>query len=217
MPATGILQLRISRFMAATDQDAAWTTTFSAARRILAESAGLRAVILDLRGNSGGNLQAAVELAGGWLSPNQAVIEQVGRHPGRNRVWRANPPRLPDVPIVVLIDGETASAAEVLAHALRRTRGAPLVGMPSHGKWTVQQMFLLPQDEACLLTVAHLHVPGGARLERPLEPDALVQHEQSACWRRWQAEAAGLVPLPSDPVLERGVELALGLLGPHNH
>jgi carboxyl-terminal processing protease len=217
MPEPGILHVRISRFMAATDAGEPWTATFAGMQRMLSGSAGLRAVVLDLRGNSGGNLQAAVEIAGGWLSPNQAVIEQVGRHPGRNRIWRANPPRLPDVPVVVLIDGETASAAEVLAHALRRVRGSPLVGMPSHGKWSVQQLFLLPQDEACLLTVAQLHAPGGGPLDRPLTPDALVQQERAACWQRWQAEAAGIRPLPSDPVLDRGVELARGLIRANNH
>jgi carboxyl-terminal processing protease len=216
MAEPGILHLRLGRFKAASDATVPWTATYEGVRSLLNTSDGLRAVVLDLRGNSGGNLQAAVEVAGGWLSPNQAVIEQIGRHPGRNRVWRANPPRLPDVPVVVLIDGETASAAEVLAHVLRRVRGSPLVGMPSHGKWSVQQLFLLPQGEACLLTVAQLHVPGGASLLAPLDPDALVLQERTACWQRWQAESAGLTPLPSDPVLDRGVELARGLIRTNN-
>ncbi len=209
-PAPGIVQLRIGRFLPAATAEATATATALAVHDALADRAGLRAVILDLRGCAGGNLQAAVEIAAGWLPVGATVIEQAGTDPARSRRWTANSARLPDVPVVALIDDGTASAAEVLAHALHRERGTPLVGTPSHGKWSVQQLFLLPQGDALVLTVARLMPPGGAALTVPLQPDVTVAQEAAVTWRRWQAELAGTT-LPADAQLNRAIELATAL------
>jgi carboxyl-terminal processing protease len=150
-----------------------------------------------------------VEIASGWLPARTTVIEQTGRDPARSRSWSADGPRLPDVPVVILIDGGTASAAEVLAQALRRVRGSPLIGSPSHGKWSVQQLFLLPRGDALLLTVAQLRPPGGTILDGPLRPDILVPQDEATTWACW-AEPEGR---RQDAQLQRAVETvtALGL------
>ena len=190
--APGILHLRIGRFLPASEADADVTITTSAVRAALATRAELRGVVLDLRGCAGGNLQAAIEIASAWLPVGASVIEQVGRDPARSRVWRASGLRLPDLPLAVLINGGTASSAEVLAHALHRLRGAPLIGSPSHGKWSVQQLFLLPRGDALLLTVAQLRVPDGAVLDGPLQPDIAVPQDSLVTWRCWAGEGVDL-------------------------
>ncbi len=201
----GLVHLRIGRFLPAVDAEATSTVTAAAVHTALAARPDLRAVILDLRGCAGGNLQAAVELAAGWLPVGAAVIEQVGREPARSRIWSATAARLPDVPVVVLIDGATASSAEVLAHALHRVRRGPLVGTPSLGKWSVQQLFLLPRGDAMLLTVAQLKPPGGAVLAGPLQPDVVVAQDLEATWRSWAGSG-------SDVQLARAVEIAAALV-----
>ncbi len=212
-PAPGVLHLRIGRFMPAATVDAAATTTFLAVRRHLAGD-GLNACILDLRGCSGGTLQAAVEIAAGWLPAGAVVIEQNGRDPSRSRSWRAEVPRLPQLPVFVLIDGGTASSAEVLAHTLQRTRSARLIGSPSVGKWSLQQTFLLPGGDALRLTVATVSAPGGQPMTDPLIPDEAVAQDQAVSWARWRAELAGLPDLPPDPQLARAMFLATALQKP---
>lgn len=203
-PVPGIVHLRIGRFLPASEADADVTTTTAAVRAALAARSDLRGAVLDLRGCAGGNLQAAVELASAWLPVGATVIEQVGRDPARSRAWSASGLRLPDVPLAVLIDGGTASSAEVLAHALRRVRGAPLIGAPSHGKWSVQQLFLLPRGDALLLTVAELRPPGGPVLTAPLQPDIAVPQDALATWRSWAGEGV-------DAQLARAVEVVTAL------
>ena len=212
-PAAGVLRLRIGRFMPAATAEAATTPTFQSVRRQLAGD-GVKACIIDLRGCSGGTLQAAVEIAAGWLPVGAVVIEQHGRDPARSRSWRAEVPRLPTVPVIVLIDGATASSAEVLAHTLRRVVGASLIGSPSVGKWSLQQTFLLSDGDALRLTVATISPPGGASLSGPLLPDVTLLQEQVVTWARWRAELAGWSDLPPDAQLERAVAMAMALPTP---
>lgn len=208
LAAPGILHVRIGRFLPAGSPDQPQTATAAAVRTALTGTTALRAVVLDLRGCAGGSLQAAVEVASCWLPPDTAVIEQSGRDPARARTYSSDGPRLTDAPVVLIIDAATASSAEVLAQTLRRTRRAPLIGTASHGKWSVQQLFLLPGGDAMTLTVAHLRIPGSERLDGPLAPDVTLAQDATVTWRRWRAELAGNASLPPDPQLERAVELA---------
>lgn len=222
-PAPGIALVRIGRFMPA-PAGAEATATASGLRRVLGCVEGLQAVILDLRGCAGGNLAAAVEIAAGWIPPGAAVAEQIGRDPARARVWSADVARLPDVPVVVLVDGGSASAAEVLARALRHYRHAPVVGAPTFGKGSVQQLFLLPHGDAISLTVARLKDPAGAWVDQPLQPDVAVAQDMTVTWRRWYGETrypmaydgtpiqpSGPVPEP-DPQLDRALDAVRTLL-----
>lgn len=207
----GVLHLRIGRFLPAASPADPLTATAAAVRAALAAAAGMRAAVLDLRGCAGGSLQGAVEVASCWLPPGADVIEQAGRDPARARAFRSLGPRASDAPVVALIDADTASAAEVAALALRRARRAPLVGAPSHGKWTVQQLFLMPDGDAISLTVARLRTPGGEDLDGPLLPDVAVAQERSATWLRWRGELAGAAEPGSDPQLSRAREVAIAL------
>jgi len=124
----GLYYIRITEFVPHTPG------AFHEAYRSLSEPRGL---VLDLRGNPGGQLQMAAEIADRFLSAGEIVRTVHGG--GRPYVHHAYPTgTYPPVPLVVLIDERTASAAEILAGALRIHRRALLVGRPSYGKWSVQ-------------------------------------------------------------------------------
>lgn len=136
-----------------------------------------RGVILDLRGNPGGFLDVAVDLAGWFLPRGTVVVTQEGRE-GAEKVLRANGnAALERIPVVVLIDEGSASASEILAGALRDHRQIPLVGQKSFGKGTVQELQNLQDGSLLKLTVAHWVLPSGHILEKNggLTPDHEVE------------------------------------------
>ena len=138
--------------------------------------AGARGVVLDLRGNPGGYLDVAVNIAGWFLPRGTVVVSQQGRD-GMNEVMRANGNEaLVRIPTVVLIDGGSASASEILSGALRDQRHIPLVGDTSFGKGTVQELEDLPDGSLVKLTIAHWVLPSGHILENGgLTPDYEVK------------------------------------------
>jgi C-terminal peptidase prc len=108
------------------------------------EKAGMRALILDLRGNSGGLFEVAVEVARRFL-PKGTIVSTQHQDPSLNTTYYARSPApFPRLPLVVLVDGETASSAEVLAGALKENRRARLVGQPTYGKGCSQGFLRLP-------------------------------------------------------------------------
>jgi carboxyl-terminal processing protease len=138
-----------------------------------AAGSGPAGVVLDLRGNPGGLLDEAVETASAFLDGG-AVVSYTRRTGGSVRLdaVAAGDVR---VPLVVLVDGGTASAAEVVAGALQDRGRAVLVGSRTFGKGTVQEPRTLPDGSALELTVARYRTPAGRNLEGAgLEPDIQV-------------------------------------------
>lgn len=122
-------------------------------------SNGLSGLVLDLRGNPGGLLDEAVETADLFLDRGVIAITE-GRHPQSDQRFDAESgDMLPDIPIVVLIDGGTASAAEILAAALQDHRRAVVVGSVSYGKGTVQKVLTMPNSGELALTWARYLTP----------------------------------------------------------
>ncbi|MEK7413434.1 MAG: S41 family peptidase, partial [Planctomycetota bacterium] len=215
-PVAGIAMIRIGRFLPSRTNESgptAATTTADGLRRAIASIPDVRAIVLDLRGCSGGNLQAAVECAASWAPAEAAIVEQVARDPAKSRTWSATAPRLPRVPIIVVVDGGTASSAEVLAHALRFHLRSPIVGAPTMGKGTVQQLFLLPHGDALRLTVARLRAPSDAWLDQPLQPDVLVAQSTETTLKAWinEGKTDGATVVVEDQQLARAIELATAL------
>ncbi len=142
---------------------------FTALRRLGPEVA---AVIIDLRGCPGGELLAAIGLASDFL-PRGAEIATVTDGEGDAITYRARGPGLPGLPLHILVDRGTASAAEVFAGALRAHGRAVVVGETTHGKGVVQA--LVPgatEPGALYATVASVTLPGGAPLQGlGIEPD----------------------------------------------
>ena len=121
----------------------------------------LRGIILDLRGNPGGLLDQAVSLADVFM-PKGPIVATVGRHPASRQFFEASGDSMaPQIPIVVLINGGSASSSEIVAAALQDVGRAVIVGSASYGKGTVQTVLRLPNDGELTLTWAQLVTPSG--------------------------------------------------------
>lgn len=130
---------------------------------------GAEGLVLDLRGNGGGLLEEAVLVSSIFIEDGPIVATAGRRRP--RRVFRAVGRALPRRPLVVLIDGDTASAAEIVAAALGERGAATLVGSRTFGKGTFQEVVDLPNGGGLNLTVGEYRTPRGKRLNhRGLEP-----------------------------------------------
>ncbi len=140
------------------------------------ESEGAKALVLDLRSNPGGLLTAAVEVSEKFLKRGSLIVFTRGRDNRMERSYRARARKsFPNVPMVVLINGYSASASEIVAGALQDNRRAVLVGEKSFGKGSVQSV--LPQDggTAIRLTTAKYYTPSERVIhEIGIEPDVVV-------------------------------------------
>ncbi|PTY01020.1 carboxyl-terminal protease [Verrucomicrobia bacterium LW23] len=124
------------------------------------ESQGMEALVLDLRNNPGGLLDSAVEIAGAFLPPNTVVVSTQGRTPQQSYEYRSrNGRRHPNYPITVLINGYSASAAEIVAGALKDMRRALILGETSFGKGSVQSVQDLGNGVGLRLTTARYYTP----------------------------------------------------------
>ncbi|MDR3441365.1 S41 family peptidase [Telmatospirillum sp.] len=124
----------------------------------------LKGVILDLRGNPGGLLDQGVAVADLFIA-HGPIVSARGRHPDSVQAYEAQPGDPgEDVPVVVLVDGGTASAAEIVASALQDAGRAVLVGTNSYGKGTVQTVKALPNKGELTLTWSRFHSPSGYAL-----------------------------------------------------
>ncbi len=126
--------------------------------------AGLQGFVLDLRNNPGGLLDQAVAVSDLFLEGGR-VVSTHGRHPDSHQYFEATPGDVTGgKPIVVLIDGNSASASEIVAAALQDDGRAVVIGSNSYGKGTVQQVLTMPNDGELTLTWARFHAPSGYTL-----------------------------------------------------
>ncbi len=134
----------------------------------------LTGLVLDLRGNPGGYLNQAVAVADLWLAEG-VIVTTVGRDRPEpaGRARSAGTDR--DLPLVVVVDGGSASAAEIVAGALQDHGRANLVGYTTWGKGSVQQFFDLPDGSALKLTTARYYTPSGRSIHGSgIQPDLLL-------------------------------------------
>jgi carboxyl-terminal processing protease len=137
---------------------------------------GMRSLVLDLRGNPGGLLNVAVEIAERFLDRG-VIVSTRGRAPGQSQVYRASSRALWTMPLVVLIDHDSASASEILAGALSDHNRATLIGERTYGKGSVQSIFALRSAPAGLkLTTAKFYSPSNRPYnEQGVEPNVTVR------------------------------------------
>ena len=120
--------------------------------KTLKETGEVKGIVLDLRGNKGGYLKQALDIADSFMSEGK-MIYTLGKEPGKRKFYRASSGEFyKDVPMVVLADGQTASAAEVVALALKENGRAKIVGAQTYGKGTVQNIYKLENGGYLALT-----------------------------------------------------------------
>ena len=159
----GLAYIRITQFGERTSDDVA------AVLATLMAAGPPQGLIIDLRGNTGGLLDAAVQVCDLLLADGVIVTMNDRRFPhGLTRPQQAtSATMLPEVPLAILIDSQTASAAEVVAACLQDHARATVVGSRSYGKGTVQTVVPLPAGQSAIrLTTAEYRRPGGGLLER---------------------------------------------------
>lgn len=133
---------------------------------------GMRALVLDLRDNAGGLLDEGVEVADLFLDAGREIVSVRGRVPGISKTHSDRRPQAwTDLPIVVVVNAYSASAAEIIAGALQDQDRAVVVGTPTFGKGLVQTVFNLGGDEWLKLTTARWYTPSGRTIQRPRGPD----------------------------------------------
>jgi carboxyl-terminal processing protease len=133
--------------------------------------AGMRRLIFDLRGDPGGLLDQGVAVADLFLDPGQKIVSMRGRTSASDRDYVDRfPQSWPDMPIVVLVDSESASASEIVSGALQDHDRAVIVGTTSYGKGSAQSLFTMPEGGALKLTTALWYTPSGRSINKP-RPD----------------------------------------------
>ena len=128
---------------------------------------GMKSLVMDLRGNPGGLLDQGVKVADLFLDSRQEIVSTRGRARGSTKEFYDEARQVwPDLPIVVLVNDGTASAAEIIAGALQDHDRAVVVGAPTFGKGLVQTLFPLGEGVALKLTTARWYTPSGRTIQR---------------------------------------------------
>ena len=153
--------VRISNFGSTTTDEFVKATNYLTA-------CGMKNLVLDLQGNPGGYLQAAVTLSDQFLNNNEMIVYTEGRTTGRQE-YHAGKDKIDLNKIVVLVDGYTASAAEIVSGALQDHDRGIIVGRRTFAKGLVQRSIPLPDGSEMRLTIAHYYSPVGRCFQKPYE------------------------------------------------
>jgi carboxyl-terminal processing protease len=133
---------------------------------------GAKSLILDLRANPGGLLEQGTRVADLFLGKGQRIVSLRGRTPAANQDFTdSTAQRWPDLPLTVLVDEKSASAAEIVAGALQDHDRAVIVGEPTYGKGSAQSIIPLGDDGALKITTAKWYTPSGRSISRRLDRD----------------------------------------------
>ncbi len=155
--------IKVNRFARTTYNE------FMEALRTL-KAQGMKRLMLDLRGNAGGYMEMAVRMADEFLVDKEVIVSQRGRLRDTNREFRARPRgSFEEKPVIVLVDGSSASASEIVAGALQDHDRGLIVGRQTFGKGLVQQQYELPDGSAMRVTISHFYTPSGRLIQTPYE------------------------------------------------
>lgn len=166
VPYAGVLPdsigyIRITQFIEDTGKDVR-----AALDSFHATAPGLKGVIIDLRGNGGGLLEQAVDVASNFVPKGTEIVRTIGRDKDATKIYKTmRKPLYPDMPVAVLTDGGTASASEILAGAMQDLDRGVLVGTRSFGKGLVQTTRPLPYGGVLKVTVAKYYTPSGRLIQ----------------------------------------------------
>jgi carboxyl-terminal processing protease len=187
------------------------------------QNRGMQALIVDLRYNPGGLLSSAVDVCGLFLPPKTMVVYTEGREPGQRREYftNRNAKQHPNFPLVLLVNGGSASGAEIMAGALKDLNRAILVGETTFGKGSVQSVIQLPDGSALRLTTAKYFTPSKQvihekgvipNIRASLSPDeerALILRRRDGALSR---DEQAFVAEQKDPQLDRAIDALKGAM-----
>jgi len=165
----GIGYVRVTTFNETTDSDLA-----EALKQL--DVSKLDGLIIDLRNNGGGLLNQAVGMADMFLDKNEIVVSHRGRASQERRYYAVRGNQGIEVPMIVLINGQSASASEIVSGAIQDHDRGLIVGETSFGKGLVQTQFPLSQDTALLLTTARYYTPSGRLIQRDYKNISLYDY-----------------------------------------
>ena len=133
---------------------------------------GMKTLVLDLRTNPGGLLTQGVRVSDLFLNPGQKIVSMRGRLPEANREYADTATqRWPQLPLMVLVDGRSASAAEIVAGALQDHDRAVIIGTPTYGKGSAQSIIPFGTDGGLKITTARWFTPAGRSITRRIVSD----------------------------------------------
>ena len=138
---------------------------------------GLKNLVLDLRGNPGGYLKTAIQLADEFLPDNKLIVYTEGRSRPKESYSASSRGLFSEGGLVVLIDEGSASASEIVAGALQDWDRATIIGRRSFGKGLVQEQSEFPDGSAIRLTIARYYTPTGRSIQKPYEGENYEQYE----------------------------------------
>lgn len=195
---SGIAYLHLTSFQKTTSRDvdaALWEL----------HRLGMRSLIIDVRQNPGGLLSASVEVADKFVNRGTIVATR-GRSPREDFDYKAHDSGTWPVPLIVLVDGDSASASEIFAAAIRDHRRGIIVGQRSYGKGSVQGIFPLNYSSSGIrMTTARFYSPSGRAISKlGVDPDVVVHHATQSASHLGSTVATD----QSDSVLAAGIQAA---------
>lgn len=217
----GVGYVRVIEFSAKTADDLA-----AALKRLTKD--GASSLVLDLRNNPGGLLSAAVETSSLFLGEGKLIVYTQGRRPESRQDFTAGA-KAPyeGLPLVILINGGSASASEIFSGAMQDHKRAVVVGQRSYGKASVQSLIPLPDGSGLRLTVAHYFTPAGRMIHRSdknpnwgITPDIAVEvtpETEAKLYEQWEMVYAKdkkpqSVVKPGEMVRDEALDRAVELL-----
>jgi carboxyl-terminal processing protease len=157
---------------------------------------GMRDLVLDLQGNGGGYLAAAVEISNEFLPANELIVYTEGRSIRRQDFTSNGKGTLTEGRVVVLVDSYTASAAEIVSGAVQDNDRGIVVGRRTFGKGLVQRQFELPDGSMLRLTTSHYYSPSGRCIQKPYVKGQAAEYEDDISQRLKNGELTSDVTAP---------------------
>lgn len=140
------------------------------------KAAGVKGVIVDVRGDPGGLLDASVDVASLWLKPGSTILQEKRGDVVVKTYKASGDPLLQGIPTVVLVNEGSASASEILSGALKDNNAATIMGTKSYGKGSVQSLVRMSDGSVLKVTIARWYTPAGKNIDKEgIEPDTVIE------------------------------------------